>query len=79
MSDFDLIEAVARKTGEDSYEIRRRGFMLTEPEVSGTDLDPECIFDLIDLPESGHGGLGRGAFGAFFPRAVLYEHAQGPA
>ena len=53
MSDFDLIDAVARKTGEDSYEIRRRGFILTEPDEPGTDLDPECMFDLIDLPETG--------------------------
>lgn len=31
MSDRDLIDAVAQKTGEDSHEIRRRGFMLTGP------------------------------------------------
>jgi len=29
MSDSDLFAAVARKTGEDSHEIRRRGFTLT--------------------------------------------------
>lgn len=29
MSDSDLIDAVAQKTGEDSHEIRRRGFVLT--------------------------------------------------
>ena len=29
MSDRDLIDAVAQKTGEDSNEIRRRGFMLS--------------------------------------------------
>ena len=53
MSDLELINAVAKKTGEDSHEIRRRGFMLTGPEDSGSDLDPECMFDLIDLPETG--------------------------
>jgi hypothetical protein len=53
MSDFELIDAVARKTGEDSHEIRRRGFSLTGPEDSGSDLDPECMLDLIDLPEAG--------------------------
>jgi len=29
MSDSDLIDAVAQKTGEDSHAIRRRGFVLT--------------------------------------------------
>ena len=55
MSDFDLFDAVAKKTGEDSHEISRRGFMLTSPEDSGPDLDPECMLDvmLIDLPETG--------------------------
>ena len=53
MSDLDLFTAVALKTGEDSREIRRRGFVLTGPEDSGADLDPECMLDLIDLPESG--------------------------
>ena len=53
MSDRDLIDAVALKTGEDSHEIRRRGFVLTGPEDSG--LDPECLLDvmLVDLPETG--------------------------
>ena len=53
MSDIDLIDAVAQKTGEDSHEIRRRGFMLTSPDESGPDIDPECMLDLIDLPETG--------------------------
>ena len=53
MSDYELIDAVARKTGETQYEIRRRGFVLTGPEESGADLDPECMLDLIDLPETG--------------------------
>jgi hypothetical protein len=53
MSDLELIDAVALKTGEDSHEIRRRGFMLTGPEDSG--LEPECLLDvmLVDLPETG--------------------------
>jgi hypothetical protein len=53
MSDLELIDAVAQKTGEDSHEIRRRGFMLAGPEESGSDIDPECMLDLIDLPEAG--------------------------
>ena len=55
MSDRDLIDAVALKTGEDSHEIRRRGFVLTGPDDAGSDLDPECLLDvmLVDLPESG--------------------------
>ena len=53
MSDLELIDAVAHVTGEDSYEIRRRGFMLAGPDDAGPDHDPECLFDLIDLPEAG--------------------------
>jgi len=55
MSDLELIDAVAHVTGEDSHEIRRRGFTLTGPEDSGSDLDPECLLDvlLVDLPETG--------------------------
>jgi hypothetical protein len=55
MSDLELIDAVAQKTGEDAHEIRRRGFMLTGPDDAGSDLDPECLLDvmLVDLPESG--------------------------
>ena len=53
MSDRDLIDAVAQKTGEDSQEIRRRGFVLTGPEDSGP--EPECLLDLllVDLEELG--------------------------
>jgi hypothetical protein len=53
MSDLELIDAVAHVTGEDSHEIRRRGFMLTGPEDSGP--EPECLLDvlLVDLPEMG--------------------------
>jgi len=53
MSDLELIDAVAKKTGEDAHEIRRRGFILTGPEDAGADLDPECMLDLVDLPETG--------------------------
>jgi hypothetical protein len=51
MSDSDLFHAVAQKTGEDSHEIRRRGFVLTGPDDTGP--EPECLLDLIDLPETG--------------------------
>jgi hypothetical protein len=55
MSDLDLYTAVAHVTGEDAHEIRRRGFMLTGPEDSGSNPEPECLLDvmLVDLPESG--------------------------
>ena len=53
MSDRDLFDAVAHKTGEDSQEIHRRGFVLTGPDDAGPDHDPECLFDLIDLPKAG--------------------------
>ena len=46
MSDLELIDAVAKKTGESLREIGRRGFILTGPE--GADLDPECMLDLVD-------------------------------
>ena len=53
MSDRDLFDAVALKTGEDAHEIRRRGFVLTGPDDTGP--EPECLLDvmLIDLPEAG--------------------------
>jgi hypothetical protein len=53
MSDSDLFDAVAQKTGEDSREIRRRGFVLTGPDDSGP--EPECLLDvmLVDLDELG--------------------------
>ena len=73
MSDLELINAVAKKTGEDSHEIRRRGFMLTGPKDSGSDLDPECMFDLIDLPETGTvdwDALGFGCREPFFPSTL---------
>jgi hypothetical protein len=55
MSYSELIDAVAHVTGEDAHEIRRRGFMLTGPEDSGSKPEPECLLDvmLVDLPESG--------------------------
>ena len=51
MSDSDLFDAVAQKTGEDSHEIRRRGFTLTGPEDTGP--EPECLLDvmLVDLDD----------------------------
>jgi hypothetical protein len=53
MSERDLITAVALKTGEDSREIRRRGFVLTGPDDTGP--EPECLLDvmLVDLDELG--------------------------
>ena len=69
MSELELIDAVAHVTGEDSHEIRRRGFVLAGPEDSG--LEPECLLDvmLVDLPETGTvdwGALGFGCREPFF-------------
>jgi hypothetical protein len=75
MSDLELIDAVAKKTGEDSHEIRRRGFTLTGPEDSCP--EPECLLDvlLVDLPEAGtvdwDAVLGDGGF-----RSPFYTRAQ---
>jgi hypothetical protein len=75
MSDSDLFDAVAHVTGEDSHEIRRRGFMLTGPDDAGP--EPECLLDvlLVDLPETGtvdwDAVLGDGGF-----RSPLYTRAQ---
>ena len=75
MSDRDLITAVAHVTGEDSHEIRRRGFVLTGPDDAG--LEPECLLDvlLVDLPECGtvdwDAVLGDGGF-----RSPFYTREQ---
>ena len=69
MSDLELIDAVAQKTGEDSHEIRRRGFTLTGPDDTGP--EPECLLDvlLVDLDELGTvdwDALGYGCRAPFF-------------
>ena len=69
MSDSDLFAAVAQKTGEDSHEIRRRGFTLTGPDDTGP--EPECLLDvlLVDLDELGTvdwDALGYGCRAPFF-------------
>ena len=75
MSDSDLFDAAAQKTGEDSREIRRRGFTLTGPDDTGP--EPECLLDvlLVDLPETGtvdwDAVLGDGGF-----RSPFYTRAQ---
>jgi hypothetical protein len=68
MSDLELIDAVDLKTGEDAHKIRRHGFVLTGPEDSGSNPEPECLLDvmLVDLPERGlstgtHSALGAGS------------------
>jgi hypothetical protein len=60
MGDRDLIDAVPHVTGEDSHEIRRRGFTLTGPEDSGP--EPGCLLDalLVDLRSGfSHGRFSR--------------------
>ena len=75
MSDSDLFDAVAQKTGEDFHEIRRRGFVLTGPDDTGP--EPECLLDvlLVDLDELGTVDwdvvLGDGGF-----RSPFYTRAQ---
>ena len=73
MSDLELIDAVAKKTGESLREIRRRGFILTGPEDAGSDLDPECMLDLVDSRKRAwsigmHWALG--AVSRFISRAI---------
>lgn len=53
MSYVELIDAVSKKTGEDAHEIRRRGFSLAGPDDACHDHDPDCLFDLVDLPDTG--------------------------
>ena len=78
MSDLELIDAVAHVTGEDAREIRRRGFVLTGPEDAGP--EPECVLDLIDLPEAGFidwDALGYGCRAPFFdPRTKARKKAK---
>jgi hypothetical protein len=72
MSDRDLIDAVALKTGEDACEIRRLGFTLAGPDDAAGAPDPECLFDLIDLPEAGMAdwnALGFGCREPFYTRS----------
>ncbi len=84
MSDFDLFDAVAQKTGEDSQEIRRRGFMLEDSHDSGAGLDhdPDCLFDLIDLPETGTvdwDALGFGCREPFYTRTLKARRKKSTA
>ncbi|MFM7206658.1 MAG: hypothetical protein ACKO4T_08325 [Planctomycetaceae bacterium] len=70
MSDFELIDAVAHVTGEDSHEILRRSFVLTGLDDAGP--EPECLLDvmLVDLPKwarSTGSLLASGAVSRFIP------------
>ena len=66
MSDLQLIDAVAHVTGEDALEIRRRGFVLTGPEDSRSNPEPECLLDvmLVDLRKRARSTGTRSALGA---------------
>jgi hypothetical protein len=82
MSDLELIDAVAHVTGETQHEIRRRGFVLTGPADSGADLDPECMLDLVDLPESGTvdwDSLGFGCREPFFTSTLKARRKSKPS
>jgi hypothetical protein len=50
MSDRDLIDAVARNTGEDSHEIRRRGFVLTGSKIP-RDPSKRRAGSVVEVPE----------------------------
>ena len=67
MSDRDLFDAVAHKTGEDSREIARRGFSLTGRDDAGP--EPQDLLDmlLVDLQETGTVGWGSLGFGCREP------------
>jgi hypothetical protein len=80
MSDRDLFDAVARKTGEDSREIARRGFSLTGPDDAGP--EPENLLDmlLVDLPETGTvdwDALGFGCREPFFTSDLKARRRKG--
>ena len=68
MSDSDLFDAVAMKTGEDSHEIRRRGFTLTGPDDTG----PEPSFSVPKQAEISCGELKEG-------RSTLSRQGRIPA
>jgi len=75
MSDLELIDAVAQKTGEDLHEIQRHGFVLTDPDQPSNSPDPECLLDvlLVDLPETGTvdwDALGFGCREPFYSREL---------
>jgi hypothetical protein len=53
MSDLELIDAVAHVTGEDSREIRRRGFSLVGPSLEQLAHEHDCPIDLVELPLPG--------------------------
>ena len=81
MSDLELFAAVAQKTGEDSHEIRRRGYMLAGPDDAAPDHDPECLFDLVDLPETGTvdwDALGFGCREPFFTSTTKARKKSSP-
>jgi len=82
MSDLELIDAVAQKTGEDSHEIRRRGLVLTGPDDAGP--EPECLLDvmLVDLPETGTvdwDALGYGCRAPFFDASTKARRKKAKA
>jgi hypothetical protein len=53
MSDCELFDAVAHVTGEDSREIRRRGFTLMGPTLAELAEEQECDISLVELPLPG--------------------------
>jgi hypothetical protein len=80
MSDLELIDAVAKKTGEDVQEIARMGFSLTGPDDAGP--EPECMLDLIDLPETGTvdwDALGYGCREPFFSSTLKARRKKAKA
>jgi hypothetical protein len=82
MSAPERFDAVAHITAGDAHEIRRRGFVLTGPEDSGADLDPECMLDLVDLPESGTvdwDALGLGCREPFFSSTLKARKKPKPS
>jgi len=54
MSYLELIDAVSRKTGEDSHEVRRHGFSLAGPDDAnwtGAEIKSCCrLASLLDVP-----------------------------
>ena len=64
MPELELIDAVARKTGEDSHEIRRRGFVLTTADELGIRQASNLIDELKSHEPTSAGSNGNWAHAA---------------
>ena len=82
MSDRDLFDAVARKTGEDSHDIARRGGFLTGPDAAPPVPIPGTQVDLARARPGHPQGAGRWSFENIedvfaWPRSCSADVARG--